>query len=171
MTPFNFLRRACLFSLAGTLLLHSAISAADDTEIFFGTKPDSGIQPNVLFILDDSGSMAWCTDSTSTCNTDSKTRMKVLKDTMTNLLNTTKGVNVGMLVMNNTASTAGDASVPRLLQPVDDIDAPINVMIASPEIKTSADDASSYNNSNNIADPALVMGYVKDPGSPIIRFI
>lgn len=168
MNPLQFLRRTCAFGLAGTLLLHSAISTADDTEIFFGTKPDNGIQPNVLFILDDSGSMGWCLNSNSTCNNNSN-RMKVLKDTMTNLLNTTSGVNVGLMVLNNSAGAPGDASVPRLLQAVEDIDAPINVKVSSPEIKISADDASRYNGSNNIADPALVMGYVNDPGSPIIR--
>ena len=162
MTPFQFLRRTSAFSLAGFLILHSAISVADDTEIFFGTKPDNDTRPNVLFILDDSGSMGWCVNNNNTCNNNSN-RMKVLKDTMTNLLNTTSGVNVGLMVLNNSAKTAGDASVPRLLQPVNDIDAAINVKVSSPEIKTSADDASRYNGSNNISDPALVMGYIRNP--------
>lgn len=161
MTPFQFLRRTFLFSLAGTLILHSAFSVADDTEIFFGTKPDNDTRPNVLFILDDSGSMGWCINNNNTCTTNN--RMKALKDTMANLLSTTSGVNVGLMVMNNSAGTPGDASVPRLLQPVNNIDAPINVKISSPEIKTSADDASRYNGSNNISDPTLVMGYIKNP--------
>lgn len=168
MTPIQFLRRTSAFGLAGFLILHSAVSVADDTEIFFGTKPEEGTRPNVLFILDDSGSMAWCTDNASTCDIASKTRMKVLKDTMTNLLNTTSGVNVGLMVMNNTAKTPGDASVPRLLQKVEGIDQPINVKISSPEIMTSADDASRYNGSNNISDPTLVMGHINNPGSGTI---
>lgn len=163
MNPFHFLRRTSTFSLAGVLILHSAISLADDTEVFFGTKPDNDTRPNVLFILDDSGSMGWCINSNRTCNTDN--RMKALKDTMTNLLNTTSGVNVGLMVMNNSAGTPGDASVPRLLQPVDNIDAAVNIKVSSPEIKISADDASRYNGSNNIADPTLVMGYIKNPST------
>lgn len=167
MTPFNFLRRTCAFSLAGALMLHSAFSVADDTEIFFGTEPGEGIKPNVLFILDDSGSMAFCTDSTTTsaCDTTSKMRMKVLKDTMNNLLNTTSGINVGLMVLNNSAGSAGDASVPRLLQPVRNIDSPISDKISSPEIKISADDASRYNGDNNTGDPTLVMGYINNPGT------
>lgn len=166
-TASQFLRRTGTYSFAGILLLHSAISAADDTEIFFGSKPDNDTRPNVLFILDDSGSMGWCVNSNSTCNTNN--RMKVLKDTMTNLLNTTSGVNVGLMVLNNTAGTTGDASVPRLLQPVSNIDGAINVKASSPEIKTSTDDASRYNGSNNTSDPSLVMGYIKNPSNPIIR--
>ena len=161
MTPFQFVRRTSVFSLVGMLILHSAVSVADDTEIFFGTRPDNDTRPNVLFILDDSGSMGWCINSNRTCNTDN--RMKALKDTMANLLNTTSGVNVGLMVMNNSAGTPGDASVQRLLQPVDNIDAPINVKVSSPEIKVSADDASRYNGSNNISDSTLVMGYIQNP--------
>ena len=69
------------------------------------------------------------------------------------------------MVMNNSAGTQGDASVPRLLQPVDNIDAAVNIKVSSPEIKISADDASRYNGSNNIADPTLVMGYIKNPST------
>lgn len=163
MTPFNFLRRTCAFSLAGALMLHSAFSVADDTEIFFGTEPGEGIKPNVLFILDDSGSMGWCLTNNNSCSTNN--RMKVLKDTMNNLLNTTSGINVGLMVLNNSAGSPGDASVPRLLQPVSNIDSPVSVKISSPEIKISADDASRYNGSNNIADPTLVMGYINNPGN------
>ncbi len=164
MTPFNFLRRTCAFSLAGALMLHSAFSVADDTEIFFGTEPGEGIKPNVLFILDDSGSMNSCTrqDSKKKCIA---TRMSDLQLTMNNLLNTTSGINVGLMVLNNSAGSAGDASVPRLLQPVSNIDSPISVKISGPEIKISADDASRYNGSNNIADPTLVMGYINNPGN------
>lgn len=168
MTPFNFLRRTCAFSLAGALILHSAFSVADDTEIFFGTEPGEGIKPNVLFILDDSGSMNSCTRYKwwEGCLA---TRMSDLQLTMNNLLNTTSGINVGLMVLNNSTGSPGDASVPRLLQPVRNIDSPISDKISSPEIKISADDASRYNVSNNTGDPTLVMGYVNDPGSPIIR--
>ena len=164
MTPFNFLRRTCAFSLAGALMLHSAFSVADDTEIFFGTEPGEGIKPNVLFILDDSGSMNSCTRQNwrGDCLA---TRMSDLQLTMNNLLNTTSGINVGLMVLNNSAGSTGDASVPRLLQPVSNIDSPISVKISSPEIKISADDASRYSGSNNIADPTLVMGYINNPGN------
>ena len=169
MNAHHFLRGVLASALASTLILQTSVSYADDTEIFFGGSAlDSGIRPNVLFILDDSGSMAYCVDSTNTCKNNS--RMDVLKSTMDNLLNTTSGVNVGLMVLNNTAKTTGDTSVPRLLQPIADIDSPINVKLSSPEIRTSADDASRYNGSNNTADQTLVMGYIKAPiDNPITR--
>lgn len=167
MISSHFVRRTSLFGLAATLIFQSAVSVADDTEIFFGTKPDNDTRPNVLFILDDSGSMGWCVDSNSVCNTNN--RMRVLKDTMNNLLNTTSGINVGLMVLNNSAGTPGNAALPRLLQPVDNIDGTINVKVSSPEIKISADDASRYGGSNNIGDPTLLMGYIKNPVSPVIR--
>ena len=38
--------------------LFAGIAAADDTEVYFGqTNPNANIKPNVLFILDTSGSM------------------------------------------------------------------------------------------------------------------
>lgn len=159
------LRTLLASSLAGTLILQGATAYADDTEIFFGGNAiDDGIRPNVLFLLDDSGSMAWCPDDND-CDQTSN-RMAILKQTMNNLLNTTSGINAGLMVLNNRAGTPSNPTLPRLLFPVTNIDAPYNLKLSSPEIKVSADDASRYNGATQVSDPTLLMGYVKNP-SPI----
>lgn len=163
------LRTLLASSLAGALILQGAVAYADDTEIFFGGNAIAdGIRPNVLFLLDDSGSMAWCSDSdnTETCKDDSKQRMTILKKTMLNLLDTTSGINAGLMVLNNGADSPADPALSRLLFPLTHIDAPYNLKLSSPEIKVSADDASRYNGATNITDTTLLMGNVKDP-SPI----
>jgi type IV pilus assembly protein PilY1 len=162
------LRTLLASSLASALLLQGAVAFADDTEIFFGGNAIAdGIRPNVLFLLDDSGSMAWCSDSsaTQTCSDNSKQRMTILKQTMVNLLDTTSGINAGLMVLNNGAGSPKDATLSRLLFPTTNIDAPYNLKLSSPEIKVSADDASRYSSATNIIDPTLLMGKVKDSGT------
>ena len=65
----------------------SGLATADDTEVFFGRN---SAQPNVLFILDVSGSMS-NTDGTSI------TRLDRLKSAMDQLLTTTNDINVGLI--------------------------------------------------------------------------
>lgn len=166
MKTKHYLRSLLASAMTSALLLQAGVSYADDTEIFFGGSAiDSGIRPNVLFLLDDSGSMAYCTDSnkTDTCKTTSNQRMVVLKTTMKNLLDTTSGINAGLMVLNNRANSAKDPTLSRLLFPVTHIDAPYNLKLSSPEIKISADDASRYNGATNISDPTLLMGNVANP--------
>lgn len=166
MKKLEFMRRSSAFALVSALYFQGGVAFADDTEIFFGSQAvGDAARPNVLFILDDSGSMAWCVNRNSDSCGESKSRMRVLKDTMTNLLNTTSGVNIGLMVLNNSAQTSGDAALPRLLQPVANIEAPVNFKLASPEIKVSTDDASRYNGSTNVTDPTLLMGYVNSPSA------
>jgi len=65
----------------------SGLANADDTEVFFGRN---SAQPNVLFILDVSGSMSK-TDGTS------MSRLDRLKFAMDQLLATTNDINVGLI--------------------------------------------------------------------------
>lgn len=76
---------AFLFSSLAGLSAH-----ADDTEIFFLGTADTDIQPNVLFILDNSISMA-ADDNTGT------SRMDRMKSAMIQLLNNMNNVNVGLM--------------------------------------------------------------------------
>ena len=71
--------------------LFAGIAAADDTEVYFGqTNPDANVKPNVLFILDTSGSMR-STDKGDTTRLD---RMKVaVKD----MLRQADDLNVGLM--------------------------------------------------------------------------
>jgi len=78
---------------------------ADDIEIFFNTA-GSGTQPNLLFVLDGSGSMAWydclngdvltgpCNDGSPNGDTSRLTRMV---NALSEVLDNTSGVNVGFM--------------------------------------------------------------------------
>ncbi len=98
---------------------------ADDTEIFFSRASDETVQPNVLFVLDGSGSMDKydCTNGTSSYSpcgdgsvNGSTTRLARLKDSLKEVLNNTSNVNVGL--MRFSSSNSGG----RVIYPVRPID-------------------------------------------------
>jgi len=103
----NFIQRLpaaktviCLTSLMLTLI--PGFSGADDTEIFFGRN---SAQPNVLFILDVSGSMG---DSDGT----GSSRLQRLRTALTTLLNTTTDINVGLFTYNGHGAQVHHAIAP-----------------------------------------------------------
>ena len=66
-------------------------SVADDTEIYLGASVgEDGIRPNVLFILDTSGSMSGFVDS----NGD---RLDHMKDAFNQIMDTVNNINVGLM--------------------------------------------------------------------------
>jgi type IV pilus assembly protein PilY1 len=81
---------AAAFAATVTSPLH-----ADDTEIFF-TPPGASqvIKPNIMFIIDNSGSMGTRVDDVGT------TRMDVVKTVTNNLINKMQDVNVGVMKFN-----------------------------------------------------------------------
>lgn len=85
---------------------------ADDTEIFFGGIQDSTIKPNILFILDTSGSM----NGTDDGQTD--TRLDRMKDAFTTVISGLNNVNVGLMRFNNKGGP--------ILYPVTNIDEPLS---------------------------------------------
>lgn len=172
MDTRQFLRKILVSAAATSTLLSGSLSYADDTEIFFGgATVDNGIRPNVLFILDDSGSMNWCLDSdgrsaSDVCKTGD-TRMKTMKDTFRSLMSNTNGINVGVMALNQQTNSS------RILSPVQYIGSAVNTKLSSPALLDSADDATRQTTgttSTNIDDKTLVMGYVKnDPATTITR--
>jgi type IV pilus assembly protein PilY1 len=86
------LRRFAVAFFGGLLTI--APVWADDTEIFFGGTV-AGVQPNLLFILDTSGSMRNTVPGTG------KTRLENMQDAMEELLNNLNGVNVGLMRFSN----------------------------------------------------------------------
>lgn len=77
---------ACLCTLGVAPLI-----SADDTEIFFGQSNDSGtLNPNVLFILDTSGSM-------TNFDGGNDSRMERMKSAMSVLLRDSSSFNVGLM--------------------------------------------------------------------------
>ena len=69
--------------------------AADDTEIFFGqTGLGDSANPNVLFILDTSGSMGFSDEG------QTGTRMQRLQEAMHDILDSSTDVNIGLMGLN-----------------------------------------------------------------------
>jgi len=88
------------FQLASLVALYSFASLqtvyAEDTEIFFAPEDDvDGVRPNIMFIIDSSGSMGWGVDGT----TDN--RMEVVQDVMDEVLTNITNVNAGLMRFNN----------------------------------------------------------------------
>jgi type IV pilus assembly protein PilY1 len=105
------------------LTITSGASHADDTEIYFssGTSGSNAaaIRPNILLILDSSGSMGWTT------GTAPKTRMEVMREAMLTIINSMEDVNVGL--MRFTSSSGGP-----VLFPIKYIDDPASVAVSEP---------------------------------------
>lgn len=172
MKRLNQLRVFATSALVSTLVFSSALSHADDTEVFFGGPAiDDSVKPNVFFILDNSGSMAWRLDrdSTPTQSWHGPARMTVLKEAFNEILNTTSGVNIGVMALNSRTDFYKD----RLVYPVEYIDNTLGISSVAPEILVSADDATRHTTSptsTNINNPTLVMGNVRAPaGNVVIR--
>lgn len=149
-------------ALLSTLVLQAGLSHADDTEIFFGGPTiDDNVRPNVLFVLDNSGSMAWRLDSDETASSGQKSRMMVLKESFADILNNTSDINIGVMVLN--ARTEYGSS--RYMFPVRNIDdtlgGGVELSGGNAGILQSADDASqriSPAGDAVIDDPILLMG-------------
>lgn len=160
LTAFH---RLALSTISSLLVLHSAVSYADDTEIFFGGSAiDDSVRPNVLFILDNSGSMAWRLDSNSNPSGSQQSRMQVLKDSFASIINNAGAINAGIMVLNS--RSAYDNT--RMVYPVTNIDAELptsaQTVASTPRIEVSGDDASqrvapSVQNAD-ISSASLTMG-------------
>ncbi|MBX9763416.1 MAG: pilus assembly protein PilY [Pseudomonadaceae bacterium] len=158
------LRTTLSGALASALLLSASFSYADDTEIFFGGPSiDDGIKPNVLFILDNSGSMNWRLDSNNTATGSQVSRMQVLKNSFADIMANTKDINVGVMALNARAEYGSS----RFVYPVEYIDKElpddIDLVANNPGIMQSADDATQAIAplGNTVIDnPALIMGVI-----------
>jgi type IV pilus assembly protein PilY1 len=69
----------------------TGISQADDTEIYFNSAATAATRPNVLLILDTSGSM------TSNVTGTSQTRIEAMKEAMVDIITNTNDVNMGLM--------------------------------------------------------------------------
>ncbi len=107
-------RRSLRRTIAGAALstcLVCSNALADDTEVFFGqVDPSLDIFPNVLFVLDTSGSMNWTDGGT-------ETRLERMKDALDTILDNTSNVNVGMMRFNG---YLGGGSVIFPITPIDE---------------------------------------------------
>jgi hypothetical protein len=128
---------------------------AHDTDIFLGTGtvPD-GARPNILFILDNSTSMA------SPLSNTGKSRMQTMKESFTEVINTVSGVNVGFMRFN----APGGA----VAYPVRNIDEVVTAsMSTTPALLESSDDAVEFlgDFSVDLNSQTLHMGSTSLPGA------
>ena len=80
---------------------------ADDTEVFFGqVDPDADPRPNVLFVLDTSGSMNIEEDDDPDDDVPPETRLQSMKQAMYNILDTSQNINVGIMRFNGRQFTS-----------------------------------------------------------------
>ncbi|WP_137821056.1 pilus assembly protein [Pseudomonas sp. D(2018)] len=160
----NFFHRLALSTLSSLLVLGASVSYADDTEIFFGGPAiDDGVRPNVLFILDNSGSMAWRTDSNNNPSRGEESRMQILKRSFSTIINNAGPINAGIMVLNSRSAYNNT----RMVYPVTNIDTPlpgsVQQVASTPEILVSGDDATQRIDTPNnavINENVLLMGYV-----------
>lgn len=113
--------------------LTSGLAAADDTEIFFNTAYKATTKPNILFIMDTSGSMGSRPDGVSS----GPKKIEIVQDALKQILGSTNNVNVGL----SRFTVPGGP----ILYPVTDIDKPANPLISS-SVSANADDAEEATN-------------------------
>ena len=131
--------KQCLIALATVFYCFAAVfSWADDTDIYLhNPNLDNSIKPNVLFILDNSGSMRWDLDGNKKSSNPS--RMKIMQDAFQDIMANSSGLNVGLMKL----WARGEESS-KLTFPITDIDqtmgrSPI-ILDGNPEIANSSDD-------------------------------
>lgn len=163
--PGSCLKQLCHFLLAFLFTLAGGGAQADDTEIYFsaGSSSSSPIRPNVLLILDSSGSMD------ATVSGTGKTRMQLMKEAMVEIINNMQEVNVGL--MRFTYDDGGP-----ILYPITYIDDPAATVVSEPDdtkpaftytIAAGTDDAQEDISSSAVTtgDPVLAISQTLAGGS------
>ena len=128
---------ACLFSF---MISFSAFG--DDLEIYLGNSNNQvTYKPNVLFIMDTSGSMS-ARDNTST------TRMQKVQDALRNALGNATNINAGLMRFSDYGGP--------ILYPVRDIDSPVTPELIIPVVN-GKDDAHEINGTVSINSQQMVI--------------
>ncbi len=122
----------------------------DDTEIYVASNSNKVVRPNVLFIMDTSGSMR------STVSGTNKSRMQVMQEALNEILDSVSNVNVGL--MRYSAATNYNNGGP-ILYPVTYIDAPASKPKVESQIDAATDDAAEDVGSGvvRLNDPVIDM--------------
>lgn len=95
-------------------LLISAIALpgySDDTEIHLGNS-FSDREPNVVFIMDTSGSMGWETDSNNTPSRGEDSRLDVVKRIAIDTINKTENINISLMSFNSSNNQGATLDLP-----------------------------------------------------------
>ncbi len=123
----NTLIKKYLYSLAVLALVFNSGSAvyADDTEIYFtGQGADEAVRPNIIFILDTSGSM-----SATVSGTGGQSRLEVMKDAVKQVITDVEDVNIGL--MRFTSGSGGP-----VLFPVTGLESDVNTVESEATVGT-----------------------------------
>lgn len=155
-TQHSFLQsvRKCLYAgaaMAFSSLTFAPLATADDTDVFLGSTSDTSLssKPNVLLILDTSGSMDFDLDIDNPTGTS---RLKVMKDALVKLLESMNNVNVGLMTFN---SAGGPVRYPvRYIDDPVDPESGTNTFTLIRSIEQSSDDAQQ--NIETVLDPDAV---------------
>jgi type IV pilus assembly protein PilY1 len=141
-------------------------SFADDTELYSQVRQvtSTGVKPNLLFIMDNSGSMndsltatgldpnSACLNSTDISNVKNNTpkKMTILKDALCKVLDEAKNVNIGLARFTFDDTYGGNTPI---LYPVTDISAavPANTVAYTIPISSSSDDAAEGLSDENVS--------------------
>jgi type IV pilus assembly protein PilY1 len=81
------------------------LAFSDDTEIHLGNS-FSDLEPNVIFIMDTSGSMGWETDSTNTPPFGEESRLDIVKRIAIETIEKTKNINISLMSFNSSGQGA-----------------------------------------------------------------
>ena len=157
---FNITKKIIYFTLSSALVLTTSIGRADDTEIYFNTGDATNntdiLRPNILFILDTSGSM---TLNTST----GVSRLNAMKDAVKTVLGSLENANVGLMRFHR-----GGQGGP-VIFPIKDLDGNVNDVVGdigqntvteivnTAFIQSNTDDGEEVTTTNNVSltDPTL----------------
>lgn len=125
------------------LTLTASTAYADDTEIYFSATGSgsnaAAVRPNVLLILDSSGSMGWTT------GTAPQTRMEVMREAMVDIINGMEDVNVGL--MRFTSGSGGP-----VLFPIAYIDDPAENVVSEPSASATTVTYTITNGNNDAVE-------------------
>jgi len=152
--------RQCLKAVLATFVIFNPVWA-EDIEIFFSQASNQETQPNVLFILDGSGSMGEY-DGTS------KTRLERLRSSLTTVLENTSNINAGLMRFSHSQSGGS------IIYPVKPIDQQLcngqpcdddTIFTAQSQVSSSSDDAiEAGNGAVSLTDAQLTLMQI--PGIP-----
>ena len=166
-SPTSLLSGRLAATLFAALLALPPASLAEDTEIFFGgaTSGDDVIRPNVLFIMDTSGSMS------STVYGTGKSRMENMKEALHAILDSTSNVNVGLMRFHSRDNSETDGGP--ILFPIANIDGDAcdyETCAASgtagsvlSQINASEDDAEQYTQNNEVSLDSRELELIHSP--------
>lgn len=156
--------------IAITSLLLGTSLTADDTEIFVGGGTSvTGVKPNVLFILDNSGSMSGSSYD-EFGRRSPLSRMESMKLAFEDVMKGANGINVGLMSFNGSGGS--------MMYPVQDIDKELTSEAEQESnigMTSGADDAVELKTSGNvyIDDETLTIAHLpnREVGKTIVAFL